>query len=166
MKHVRALMLAGLLALPCSAARAEEAIVTFKTLSPDVAFELAKAALETCRKNGFQVSVVVLDRTGQPQVLLRDRYAGLPSPTTATDKAYTALGFAKDTSELARSVEAGSLSAGLAKLPHVLMLAGGIVVEGGGTLLGAVGVAGAPGGDKDETCARAGLESVRDRLDF
>jgi uncharacterized protein GlcG (DUF336 family) len=157
------LVLVGAGSLP---ARAEEAVVSYRSLSPDVAFDLARAALQSCRKSGFQVAVVVLDRSGQPQVLLRDQYAGLPSATTATDKAYTALGFGKDTSELASSIEGGQLSAGLAKLPHVLFLAGGVTIQAGGSLIGAVGVAGAPGGDKDEACAKAGLQAVQDRIDF
>lgn len=147
-------------------ASADEAVVSYKSLSPDTAFDLARAALASCRQSGFQVAVVVLDRAGQPQVLLRDQYAGLPAPRTATDKAYTALGFGKDTSELARSVEAGQLNTGLSKLPHVLFLAGGVAIQSGGSLLGAVGVAGAPGGDKDEACARAGVEAIQDRIDF
>jgi uncharacterized protein GlcG (DUF336 family) len=51
-------------------------------------------------------------------------------------------------------------------MPHVTPLAGGVVIEAGGSLLGGVGVAGAPGGDKDEACAKAGLDAVRDKLDF
>ena len=58
------------------------------------------------------------------------------------------------------------MDAGLAQLPHIAMLAGGLVIEAGGTLLGGIGVAGAPGGDKDEACARAGLDAIRDRIDF
>ena len=57
-------------------------------------------------------------------------------------------------------------SAGLAALPNIVALAGGLVIEAGGSVLGAVGVAGAPGGDKDEECARAGLDAIRDKLDF
>ncbi len=51
-------------------------------------------------------------------------------------------------------------------MPHVAMLAGGLMIETGGTLLGGIGVSGAPGGDKDEECAKAGLDAVRDKLDF
>jgi uncharacterized protein GlcG (DUF336 family) len=58
------------------------------------------------------------------------------------------------------------MDAGLARLPNVAMLAGGLVIEAGGTVLGGIGVAGAPGGDKDEACAKAGLEAIRDRIDF
>jgi uncharacterized protein GlcG (DUF336 family) len=58
------------------------------------------------------------------------------------------------------------MDAGLARLPHVAMLAGGLMIEAGGTLLGGIGVSGAPGGDKDEECAKAGLDAIRDKIDF
>src|ERR1700750_1040860 len=92
------------LALFCTPALAgDDALVVYKSLSPEVALEAAQAALKKCRDNGFQVAVVVVDRFGQPQVLLRDRYAGLPAADTATAKAYTALSFRKPTSDLAQS---------------------------------------------------------------
>lgn len=146
--------------------RADEATVTYKSIAPDAALELAKTALSTCRAHGYQVAVVVLDRFGQQLVLLRDQFAGLPAPQTANDKAYTALSFRADSGDFAKMVQGGQLSAGLTALPHVVTLAGGVVIEAGGTLLGAIGVAGAPGGDKDEECAKAGLAAIRDKLDF
>jgi uncharacterized protein GlcG (DUF336 family) len=160
--------IAAVLVLLLAAARghAEDAIVTYKSIAPDAAFDLAKTALSTCRAHGYQVSVVVLDRFGQQLVLLRDQYAGLPSPQTANDKAYTALSFRADSGDFAKLVQGGQLSSGLAGLPHVVTLSGGLIIESGGTLLGAVGVAGAPGGDKDEECAKAGLAAIRDKLDF
>ena len=165
---IRFLRVAMVLVLLGSAqtGKAEEAIVTYKSLAPEAALELARTALETCRAQGYQVAVVVIDRFGQPLVMLRDRFVGLPAPATAADKAYTALSFRSSTSEFAKSIEAGRLSAGMAALPRVVTLGGGLVVESGGTMLGAVGVAGAPGGDKDEECARAGLAAIRDKLDF
>jgi uncharacterized protein GlcG (DUF336 family) len=140
--------------------------VTYKSIAPDTALDLAKTALSTCRANGYQVAVVVLDRFGQTLVLLRDRFAGLPAPTAANDKAYTALSFHSSSGDFANSIRSGQLNAGLAGLPHIVTLAGGLVIEAGGTMLGAVGVSGAPGGDKDEACAKAGLDAIRDKLDF
>jgi uncharacterized protein GlcG (DUF336 family) len=167
MKQIVATLLAvSAVASVAAAARAEDATVTYKSLAPDVALEAAQAALKQCRTDGYQVAVVVLDRFGEPQVLLRDRFAGLPASQTATDKAWTALGFRANTSELAKSIKSGQLDAGLTRLPRVTMLAGGVIVEAGGMLLGAIGVSGAPGGDKDEACAKAGLEAIRDKLDF
>lgn len=145
---------------------AEEATVTYKSLSPDVALEAVQAALKQCRADGFQVAVAVVDRFGEPQVLIRDRFAGLPASRIATDKAWTALGFRANTSDLAKSVESGQISSRLASLPRITMTAGGLMIEAGGTLLGAIGVSGAPGGDKDEACAKAGIAAIRDKLDF
>jgi uncharacterized protein GlcG (DUF336 family) len=158
---------AALTALAVSSARADDAaLVTYKSLTPEIALEAAQAAMKTCRDNGYQIAVVVVDRFGQPQVLLRDRFAGLPAPDTATRKAYTALSFRASTADLAKSVRDGQMDAGLARLPRVAMLAGGLVIETGGTLLGGIGVSGAPGGDKDEACAKAGLDAIRDKIDF
>jgi uncharacterized protein GlcG (DUF336 family) len=162
-----AMTTAAMLALGAPAAIAgDDALVVYKSLSPEVALEAALAALKRCRADGFQVAVAVVDRFGQAQVMLRDRFAGLPAAETATGKAYTALSFHKDTSDLAKSIRSGQMDPGLAHLPHVVMLAGGLVIEAGGTLLGGIGVSGAPGGDKDEACAKAGLEAIRDRIDF
>ena len=152
---------AVVLALGASAAHADEsATVTYKSLSPEVALEAAQAALKQCRSNGFQIAVAVVDRFGQPQVMLRDRYAGLPTADTATRKAYTALGFHAATSDLAKSIKSGQMDPNLAHLPQTAMVAGGLVIEAGGTVLGGIGVAGAPGGDKDEVCAKAGLDAI------
>lgn len=166
MKHMLSIAMAATLLAAATPADAEDATVTYKSIAPDTALDLAKAALATCRAHGYQVAVVVLDRFGQQLVVLRDRFAGLPANGTANDKAYTALSFRGNSGEFAKAVQSGQLSADLARLPHVVALAGGLAIEAAGTVLGAVGVAGAPGGDKDEECAKAGLDAIRDKLDF
>src|SRR3954451_706591 len=101
---------AVMLALGAPAASAgDDALVTYKSLSPEIALEAAQAALKKCRDNGYQIAVVVVDRFGQPQVLLRDRYAGLPAADIATAKAYTALSFRRSTAELAKMVRDGQM---------------------------------------------------------
>jgi len=160
-------VIAAVFAFGTPAAIADDsATVTYKSLSPEVALEAAQAALKQCRSNGFQIAVAVVDRFGQPQVMLRDRYAGLPTADTATRKAYTALGFHAATSDLAKSIKSGQMDPNLAHLPQTAMVAGGLVIEAGGTVLGGIGVAGAPGGDKDEVCAKAGLDAIGNRIDF
>jgi uncharacterized protein GlcG (DUF336 family) len=160
---ILALSLTLAAALP---ARAEDAIVTYKSIAPDVAFDLARATLNKCRKDGYQVAVAVLDRFGQTLVVLRDRFAPAAAIRIARGKAWTAVTFTRDTGDFVKGIKDGTLSAGLANQPNVTPLVGGLVIQAGGSLLGAVGVAGAPGGDKDEACAKAGLDSVRDKLDF
>ena len=135
-----AMIVAALLALGAPAVAGDDALAIYKSLSPETALEAAQAALKKCRDNGFQIAVAVLDRFGQPQVMLRDRYAGLPAPDTAVSKAYTALSFRAATSDLSKSIKSGQMDRGLARLPHVAMLAGGLMIEAGGTLLGGIGV--------------------------
>jgi uncharacterized protein GlcG (DUF336 family) len=157
---VAALGFALAVALPANAA---EAVITYKSLAPDAALTLAKAALDRCRKDGYQVSVVVLDRFGAPLVELRDRFAPVATLHFAKGKAWTAVTFTGDTSAL---IKQGSISAALAHQSNVTLVAGGLVIQSAGSLVGGVGVSGAPGGDKDEACAKAGLAAIQDKLDF
>jgi len=147
-------------------ARAQDALVTFKSLSPEVALDLARAALADCRKRGYQATVAVVDRFGVAQVMLRDRFAGPHTPSTAVGKAWTAVSFRTNTTELALASKEGTSQSGVRQLPGTVILGGGILIEAGGALVGAVGVSGAPGGDADDACAKAGIEAVRDRLEF
>jgi uncharacterized protein GlcG (DUF336 family) len=153
----------SLLAVPVTA---EEAIVTYKSMSPELAFDLARGSLADCRKRGFQVTVAVVDRSGVTQVLLRDRFAGPHTVSTASGKAWTAVTFRTSTIELNAISQPGMMQAGIRNLPGAVIVGGGLTIEAGGSLLGAVGVSGAPGGDADEACAKAGIDAVRDRLDF
>jgi uncharacterized protein GlcG (DUF336 family) len=164
---MKRIVLAAALALAAaSPARAEEAIVTYKSLAPDAAIDLARAALNQCRKDGYQVAVVVLDRFGAPLVELRDRFTPVGAIDIAKGKAWTAVTFTRDSADFVKGIKEGTISAGLANLPNVTPLVGGLVIQAGGSTLGGVGVAGAPGGDKDEACAKAGLAAVQDKLDF
>lgn len=163
MRHVVAAFALALIACP---AAAQDATVTYKSLSPELALDLARATLSDCQKRGFQVAVVVTDRFGNPQVMLRDRFAGTHTPTTAQGKAWTAASFRTNTIDLMAMSQPGSPQSGLRNLPNVVMIGGGITVEAGGTMVGAVGVSGAPGGDMDEACAKAGVSTIKDKLDF
>jgi uncharacterized protein GlcG (DUF336 family) len=147
-------------------ARAAEGVVTYKSLAPDVALDLAQSALQQCRKDGYQVAVVVSDRFGAPLVALRDQYTPVGALDIAKGKAWTSVTFTRNTGDFVKAMKDGTIGAGLAALPGVTPLAGGVVIQAGGSLLGAVGVAGAPGGDKDEACAKAGIVAVQDKLEF
>ncbi len=162
-KLLLALLLAPLLTTPL---RAQEGLVTFKSMSVDLALALARAALADCQKQGYQVAVAVVDRFGVTQVLLRDRFAGAHTVPTATGKAWTAVSFRANTSELVAGTGPGTPQAGVRGLPGATIIGGGVMVEAAGSLVGAVGVSGAPGGDNDEACAKAGIAAVRDKLDF
>ena len=159
-------LVAASLVLSACSAYAQDATVTYKSLSPEVALDLARATLGDCQKRGFQVAVVVTDRFGNPQVMLRDRFAGPHTPPTAQGKAWTAASFRTNTLDLMTMSQPGSPQSGLRNLPNVVMIGGGVTIEAGGTMVGAVGVSGAPGGDMDEACAKAGVSAIKEKLDF
>lgn len=147
-------------------ALAQEATYTVRLMTMETALKAAQAALAKCRAEGYQVAVAVVDRHGLPQTLLRDRYAGPHTVRMAIDKAWTAASFRTDTAALAEITGPGRPQSGIRERPRVVAVAGGLVIEGGGALLGAIGVSGAPGGERDDVCARAGIAAVRDALDF
>ena len=146
--------------------RAEEALIGFKVMSPETALELARAALADCRKRGYQATIAVVDRFGVVQVVLRDRFAGAHTPDTARRKAWTAVSFRVDTLTLARQTEGGSPQAGVRHVTDALMVGGGVPVEASGSIVGGIGVSGAPGGEADDACARAGIEAIVEKLAF
>jgi uncharacterized protein GlcG (DUF336 family) len=146
--------------------RAQESLVSYKSLAPETALDLARAALMDCQKRGYQVAIAVVDRFGVVQVILRDRYAGPHTPATASGKAWTAATFRNSTSNLFAISQPGMIQAGIRNLPGAVIIGGGLVVESGGSLVGAIGVSGAPGGDADEACAKAGVEAIQGKLDF
>ena len=152
--------------LACNATLAQQATVQLRSLTPEAALRAARAALASCGKSGYQVAVAVMDRTGSPLVMLRDRLAGPHTPETATNKAYTALSFRIDTLALTRSTQAGEPSSGIRALPRVVAVGGGRPIESAGSIVGAIGVSGGPGGEADDACAKAGIADIRDDLEF
>lgn len=154
-----------LLWLACTAV-AQEGVFETKSLKPETALVAAKAAMELCRGQGYQVGVAVVDRAGLTQVLLRDRFAGAHTVEVAENKAWTAASFRTPTSALADETQPGKPLSGLRSLPRFLAAGGGLVIEGGGAMFGAIGVSGAPGGGADEACARAGIKAISDAIEF
>lgn len=147
-------------------AHAQDAVFQTRSLTPEAALQAARAALESCRKQGYQTAIAVVDRSGVLQVLLRDRYAGAHTPGVATDKAWTAASFKNSTLEFGKETQAGRPMSGIREVPRVIAAGGGLPIEAGGSLLGAIGVSGAPGGEADEACARAGIKAIADSLEF
>ena len=142
----------------------DEALVTFHVLAPKLAMQLAEAAVEDCNAKGFQVAVAVVDRFGVPQALLRDRFAGPHTPDTAIRKAWTAVSFRSDTVELVDATQSGTPQSGARDITNVLMLGGGTPIDVGGSMVGGVGVSGAPTGEEDDACAKAGIAAIEDQL--
>jgi uncharacterized protein GlcG (DUF336 family) len=151
---------------PVRAQPVAEATFTSRALTPEAALAAARAALEHCRRAGYQVGVAVVDRAGLPQVFLRDRYAGAHTVEVAINKAWSAASFRIPTAALARETQPGKEMSGLRTLPRVMAAGGGLVIESAGAVVGAIAVSGAPGGDADEACAAAGIKAIADALEF
>jgi uncharacterized protein GlcG (DUF336 family) len=143
-----------------------QATFTVRVLTPETALKAAQAALKKCRDSGYQAAVAVVDRMGVVQVLLRDRFAGPHTPDTASAKAYTAVSFRTNTTELAEATQPGTPQSGTRHRPGVAAVGGGLMIEAGGSLLGGIGVSGAPGGREDDLCAAAGVEAIREDIEL
>jgi uncharacterized protein GlcG (DUF336 family) len=143
-----------------------EGTFSIKVLTPETALKAAQAALAKCRASGYQATIAVVDRMGVVQVLLRDRFAGPHTPDMAIAKAYTAASFRTNTSELADATQPGRPQSGVRNRPAVAAVGGGVKIEAGGSLLGAIGVSGAPGGREDDACAEAGIAAIREDIEL
>ena len=143
-----------------------DATYQIKLMTPETALKAAQAALKSCRDAGYQVTVAVVDRMGVVQVLLRDRFAGPHTPRMARSKAWSAVSFRSDTGALADLTQAGKPQSGVRQLPGVAAVGGGKMIEASGSLLGAIGVSGAPGGEADDKCAAAGIAAIRDDIEL
>ena len=109
------------------AAFAQDGVFQTRSLTPETALVAAKAALESCRKQGYQVAVAVVDRAGLTQVLLRDRFAGAHTVEVSANKAWTAASFRTPTTAVAAETQAGKPMSGLRNLPRFLAAGGGLV---------------------------------------
>lgn len=163
---LRSVLFSATVCAVAGSALAQGAIFSAPSLTPETALAAAKGALESCRKQGYQVTVAVVDRSGLTQVLLRDRFAGAHTLDVATNKAWTAASFRTPSLVLAVETQAGKPMSGIRNQPRVMAIGGGLVIEGGGSMLGAIGVSGAPGGEADEACAKAGIQAIAEALEF
>jgi len=147
-------------------AAGQKMLGSYSSLSGIAAQQAAQAALARCQKDGYTVAVAVVDRGGQPLVMLRDPLAGAHTPQTAIGKAATAVSFRTDTTELAATTQAGKASSGIRNLPNVVAVGGGLMIRAKGSIVGGIGVSGAPGGDADDVCAKAGIAAINDAIEL
>ena len=146
------------LALPASAQLLQE-----KSLSAAMALTIAQTALETCTKQGYHVSVHVLGRNGEVLVAIRGDGAPPHTIENSQRKAYTARTFRIPSGEFAQRVKDNPTN-GAVHLSDIIAAQGALPIKAGDEVIGAVGVSGAPGGEKDEACAKAGLDKIADQL--
>ncbi len=153
------LVFAYLLSMALSA----EVIVNSPRLSLATALKIAEATISACQAEGVQIAVTVVDRSGHPQVILRDSRAMDLTLAVSQRKAYTALSFNLPLSQMAGRFD-GNYA--VPKLDALIISAGGLPIRAAGILVGGVGVSGAPSGEQDERCAAAGVQAVQEDLDF
>lgn len=144
--------------------RADGEVINIKAIALGVAQDIAQGAIDACRREGYQVSAVVVDRSAVPQVILRDIYASRFTIDIAQRKANAVILAGVSTREFAANRK--DLTPKLNHLDDLLILHGGLPIRVAGAVAGAVGVSGAPGGEIDERCAQHGLDKVRERLEF
>lgn len=126
-----------------------------------MATKAAQASLESCKKDGYRVSVSVVDRAGLLRAMVRADGAGPHTIDSSRKKAYTAASLRRPTSELADLINKMSTLQALREMnDQVLMLGGGLPIEIGGEVVGGIGVGGAPGAHLDDACAQAGLDAI------
>jgi len=162
----RSILIASLAAFSGASFGADKLTATYSTLTTAAALKVVETALAECQKKGYVVGVAVVDRGGAPLAVLRDNLAGSHTPTTAIGKAWTAVSFRNNTTDLLAMTEPGKASAGIRELPNVVILGGGLQIRAKGILLGAVGVSGAPGGHLDDECGNAGIKAIQDSLEL
>jgi uncharacterized protein GlcG (DUF336 family) len=137
-------------------------LVTHKDLTTAIAMTMAETAIQTCKTQGYNVSANVVGRTGQVLVAMRGDNTGPHTLENSMKKAYTANAQRRPSGEYAKAVQANPRGGVL--LTNLVPAQGALPIKVGEDTIGAIGVSGAPGGDKDEACAKAGIDKVAAEL--
>ena len=137
---------------------------TFKILPTALAVEAAEAAIASCKGQGYSISVAIVDRAGNLNLLLVGDGASALSRDLSRRKAYTSATRRTTTADLAKQVATPGAFNPTLYDTELVTARGGVPIKVGNETIGAIGVSGAPGGDKDEACADAGLAKIGDRL--
>lgn len=140
---------------------AAEELPKESVLPLSLAVKAATAAIEHCKKDGYRVSVSVVDRAGVLRTMVRGDGAGPHTIDSSRKKAYTAASLRRPTTELAELINKVPTLQALREMnDNILILGGGLPIEIGGEVVGAIGVGGAPGAHLDDACAQAGLDAI------
>jgi uncharacterized protein GlcG (DUF336 family) len=135
-----------------------QALVSERSLSLNAAMEMATAALERCRADGYKVSITVLNRHARTAVVLSDDGVNPHTVENSLRKAYTAFTTRNSTAEMAKRTQPGL--AGFMQLEKITSIEGGLPVFAGKELVGSIGISGAPGGEKDAACGQTGIDKI------
>lgn len=147
-----------------SALTQAQAVRTERTLSLDLANQIAGATVAACSANGHAVTATVVDRAGNVRAVQRADNAGTHTLEASRLKAWTSASARNTTLAMMETAQKNPAAANLRDIPGFLLLGGGVPVRAGNEVIGAVGVGGAPGGHLDEQCALAALEQVKAAL--
>ena len=145
------------------ASPANAQLLSHKDLTSSIAFTIAETAIDTCKTNGYAVSVTVVGRNGEIILQVRGDNTGPHTVENSFRKAYTARTFRSPSGALVDRLKADP-TLGLIHLTNVIANQGALPIKVGDETIGAAGASGAPGGEKDEACVKAGLDKVADQL--
>src|SRR5216117_2767460 len=155
---------AAVAACACAfAAPASAQLLTQKNLSAAMALTIAQTALETCKASGYAVSVTVVGRNAEVLAQVRGDGTGPHTIENSFRKAYTSRTFRIPSGEMVKRLK-DNPQLGAIHLTNVIAAQGALPIKIGEEVIGAAGVSGAPGGDKDEVCVQAALDKVADQL--
>lgn len=157
-------LLMGAALLLCGTAHSQE-----YTLSLNIALQAAQAAVKSCEAKGYHVGAAVVDASGELRVFLRGDMSTVHTKDTAFRKAYTVVTLGpvfkfSASSEAAAAFNGKPSEASFLTIPNIALLPGAVAIKGNGRIVAALGVGGAPGGDKDEACAAAGVKAIEQSL--
>ena len=139
-------------------------VLTVKNIGMELGRDLVNEAVKACRAMGYQVSAVVVDRNGLLCAALRDDVAARFTLQIAEEKANAAIMSGIDSGEFRKNRQ--DIRPEMNHVKGILMMEGGVVITSGGYRIGALGVSGAPGGDKDAMCAKKAIKALEERLEF
>jgi uncharacterized protein GlcG (DUF336 family) len=163
-RRMKSLLLAAICAAVLASQAHAQGLLQTHRISADLANQAVAAVVAKCASQGYAETGALVDADGVQLAVLRGDRAGAHTLDSAYAKAYTAASFKTDTTALVERSKTVPVLANLFELPHLLLLGGGIVIKLGDEVVGAIGAAGAPGGDLDDACARAGLDKIKDQL--
>jgi uncharacterized protein GlcG (DUF336 family) len=156
--------LAAAAALVFAAAPAPAQLLEHKDLTAAMAVTIAQTAIETCKANGYTVSATVVGRNGEIIAQIRGDNASPHTVENSFRKAYTARTLRAPSGALAERIKTDPAIGNILHLTNIIALQGALPIKVGEETIGAAGVSGAPGGEKDETCVKAGIDKVADQL--
>jgi uncharacterized protein GlcG (DUF336 family) len=158
MKSGKYIVAAALTLVPCAASA--QAVVSERTLSFGAALEMATTALEACRKEGYRVTITVLNRAGRTLVVLHDNGANPHTIENSLRKAYTSLTFRTPSGEFGKRMASTPPPHGQMVLDKITSSEGALPVISSKEVIGSIGISGAPGGHRDAACAQVGIDKI------